>query len=68
MKPLPTNMQNLDDPWPLVCTKSSDARDVVDLVGGAYALLTILRKKWLTFIAVLQPTSMQCEFLPKNGD
>ena len=45
MKPPRTNMQNLDDPWPLVCTKSSDARDVVGLVGGAYALLTILRKK-----------------------
>ena len=50
MKPPRTNMQNLDDPWPLVCTKSSDARDVVGLVGGAYALLTILRKKWLTYI------------------
>ena len=48
--PRTTNMQNIDDPWPLVCTKSSDARDVVGLVGGAYALLTILRKKWLTYI------------------
>ena len=59
MKPPRTNMQNLDDPWPLVCTKSSDARDVVGLVGGAYALLTILRKKWRTYIMVQKPIAMQ---------
>ena len=52
MKPPRTNMQNLDDPWPLVCTKSSDARDVVGLVGGAYALLTFLRKKMAAYIMV----------------
>ena len=52
-------MQNLDDPWPLVCTKSSDARDVVGLVGGAYALLTILRKKMAAFIMVAKPIAMQ---------
>ena len=68
MKPLPTNMQNLDDPWPLVCTKSSDARDVVDLVGGAYALLTILRKKWRCGIYGAETDFTAIEFLPKNGD
>ena len=64
MKPPRTNMQNLDDPWPLVCTKSSDARDVVGLVGGAYALLTFLRKKMAAYIMVcsrLQCNSNSCQ-------
>ena len=60
-------MQNIDDPWPLVCTKSSDARDVVGLVGGAITCLHFLEKNGCVYYG----TETECnaiEFLQKNGD
>ena len=65
-KPPRTNMQNLDDPWPLVCTKSSDARDVVGLVGGAITCLHFLEKKWLRLLWFRN--RLQCNRIPtKEG-